>query len=359
MTVEADEYAIDEWAGSSADRGQGLAFVETVDPSPVPDHVPAPGVSKRAIGFGAWLDRHDRGAPSRKRSDSGRWLDAHVWTIVAVAGALPALRLRAAWLVVCAGVAIGVRAVELARGQSRAKGSADLVVVPARVAVRMVLGALNPLLWLRLIFGLLVALTAGVLAAGIIAAAKWLITQGTDGILAATRMGVWAHTPTYAAFGACVLVVRGSGETHEQRAAMARRATCRLPEVAVAGLAVVVCVTGIAFTLGGPTLDLGLSRADGLAWVPAGLRRDVDGLRDQLVTAELDALAHCLNGHQPARWTSSYTAANPIDQPDVARLVADPARAPDAATLASAALAAQNVLAPWVERIEIAVGTHV
>src|SRR5207245_10347217 len=92
---------------------------------------------------------------------------------------------------------------------------------------------------------------------------------------------------------------------------------------------------------------------------PTGLRRDLDTLRDQLVTAELDAFTHCLNQHQPARWTAHYTLADPIDRPDVARLVADPARASDPNTLATAALAAQNVLAPWVTRIDIAVGDHV
>jgi hypothetical protein len=152
---------------------------------------------------------------------------------------------------------------------------------------------------------------------------------------------------------------RGSRETHEQRASTASRIARRLPEAAVAGLAVVVCVTGIAFALGGPKLDLGLTHADGLAWIPAGLRGDVESLRDQLVTTELHALTHCLDAHQPARWTSSYTLANPIDQPDVARLTADPARASDPATLTTAALATENILAPWVERIEIAVGHHV
>jgi hypothetical protein len=94
----------------------------------------------------------------------------------------------------------------------------------------------------------------------------------------------------------------------------------------------------------------------GLGWVPVGLRGDVDGLRDQVVQSELGSLTTCLDQGQRGRWTSTYTAGNPLGQPDVARLVADPARAPDPAGLAAAALAAHNVLAPWVETVQVAVG---
>ena len=212
---------IDNWADSSADPA-GFEFVETVDPEPVPDQLRVPG-AEPVVGWDGWLTPTTGDVASPKRSDSGGWLDAHAWAIVAVAGALPALRLRAAWVVVCVVVAVGLRAVESARGQRRTKGTADLVVVPARVAARLLVGALNPLTWLRIIFGGLVAVTAGVLTAGTIGAAKWLVSHGTDGILAATRMGVWAHALTYAAFGAGILLLAGSGETRAQRGRTARQ----------------------------------------------------------------------------------------------------------------------------------------
>jgi hypothetical protein len=48
-----------------------------------------------------------------------------------------------------------------------------------------------------------------------------------------------------------------------------------------------------------------------------------------------------------------------VGDPDVATLIADPARPPGQSSLAAAALAATNQLAPWVEVVEVSVGDQV
>ena len=138
------------------------------------------------------------------------------------------------------------------------------------------------------------------------------------------------------------------------------RVTRRVPEAAVAGLTACVVIAFASIAVAGPNIDVSFLRAhDGLGWVPAGLRADVDGLRDEIVTNELDAATECLSGDQTKLWTATYTTANGVDDPDVARLVGDPARAPDQGAIATAALVAHNHLAPWVETVEIAVGDEV
>jgi len=165
---------------------------------------------------------------------------------------------------------------------------------------------------------------------------------------------------TYGAFAACVLLLRGGGRTADRRANALHRVSRRIPEAAVAGLTACVVIAFGLLAVAGPNVDVGMLREhDGLGWVPAGLRSDVDGLRDEIVANELAVATECLSGNQPNLWTARYTAANPADDPDVARLTADPARAPDQSTIAAAALVAQNHLASWVEVIEVAVGDQV
>ena len=114
---------------------------------------------------------------------------------------------------------------------------------------------------------------------------------------------------------------------------------------------------GAALAVAGPQLELGFVRADdGLGWLPPGLRTSVDAARDDVVHDELDALTSCLDGGQPGLWVAGYTDGNALADDDVATLVADPARPPDQAALAAAALAADNQLAPWVEGLELRVG---
>ncbi len=241
--------------------------------------------------------------------------------------------------------------------ERRRAGSADAVVVPARVTGRLALGLLNPVSWLTALLGAVVALVVGAVAAGVVAALRWLALEGPDGILAAIRMGVWAHAPTYAAAVACFLLLRAGGATAARRRNVLYRATRRLPEAALTACVVAVVLAGAALAVAGPRLEVGFVRADdGLGWLPPGLRTSVDAARDDVVHDELDALTGCLDRDQPGLWVASYTDGNAPADDDVATLVADPARTPDQAGLATAALAADNQLAPWVETVEIRVG---
>src|SRR5262249_53946654 len=93
--------------------------------------------------------------------------------------------------------------------------------------------------------------------------------------------------------------------------------------------------------------------------VPPGLRDLADQGRDEAVTEELGSVTACLDAGQANLWTATYTEANPLDQPDVARLVADASIAQDQRVLATAALVAQDHPAPWVETIVISNGDQV
>lgn len=347
MTAEVTEGVDDDW----------LSVPEPVEAPPPQFEEPAPPPHPSTLLF---VDPDRKATPARARSDSGRWLDAHLLTILATVAALPALRIPAAWVIACSVAALVMLGIGSVKGQVKQKGSADVVVVPARVVGRMLLGAINPLNWLKVLLGALAALTVGALAAAVISGAQWLVTHGTDGILAAMRMGAWAHALTYGSFAACVLLLRGGGHTAERRTNALHRVSRRIPEAAVAGLTACVVIAFGLIAVAGPNVDVKVLREhDGLGWVPAGLRSDVDGLRDEIVANELEVATECLSGSQVNLWTARYTDANPIDDPDVARLTADPARAPDQKAIAAAALVAHNHLASWVEVIEIAVGDEV
>ena len=329
---------------------------ETPPAPQAPSHAPAPADSPYAE-YTAGLERR---VPVR--SDSGRWLDTYLLTILSAALALPALRAPVGWLALCAVAAIVMLGVDSARTQARkrAKGSADVVVLPTKVVARIGLGFLNPLNWLTALFGAIVALIAGGLIAAAIAAARWVLVEGPDGILAAIRVGVWAHAPTYGAAFACFFLLRAGGHTADSRAAALRTVTRKIPEVALTGIVAVVAIACVAFALGGPRLSVGVvSGADGLGWVPPGLRQLADDGRDDLVTAELDAVTSCLEGDQSGLWSGRSTTGNPLDEIDVATLTADPARPPEQPALAAAALIADNHLAPWIEMIDVTIGDQV
>ncbi len=320
-------------------------------PEPTPSSKPSPfasfGEEAAPVGVAA-------------RSDSGRWLDTHLLTILAAAAALLALRHPAAWLVVCATAAIVLVAAQSARGRAATKGSADVVVVPARATGRLLLGCVNPLNWLKVLLGACASLTVGALTGAVIGAARWVAIEGPEGALAAARSGAWAHAPTYGAVFVCYLLLSGIGRTHERRALALYRRTRSLPEVALVGMTVVLVAASLALALAGPQSDVGFVRgSDGLGWVPPGLRTVADGLRDDIVDAELDGVTRCLSGDQSGLWTYGYTVGNALDELDVATLTADPARAPDQRALAAAALAVHNHLAPWVETVKVTVGSQV
>src|SRR4029453_6619999 len=129
---------------------------------------------------------------------------------------------------------------------------------------------------------------------------------------------------------------------------------------AVVALAAGALALALAVVAVGPRVSGGiLTGDDGLAWVPAFLRPVADGVRDDMVAAELRTLRSCLSQHQGWDWSAGYTAHNPADQPDVASLSLGGGDSPGPAALVTAVLAADNQLAPWVEVVEIAAGDSV
>ncbi len=198
-----------------------------------------------------------------------------------------------------------------------------------------------------------------VVVSGGVAAVRWLAAEGRDGVVAAVRVGIWAHGFRVAAVVVCVLLVTGVGDARARRAAAVRAFVARLDPgasgaLAAAAVAVVVCVA-----LAAPRLDAGrLSGADGLGWAPVRLRATLDRVRDDVATTELDVVASCLGERQDIGWRVGYTGANPPAAPDVARLTG-PRSAASPGVAVTAAVAAHNQLAPWVEQLEIAAGDEV
>jgi len=189
-------------------------------------------------------------------------------------------------------------------------------------------------------------------------AARWLVVEGTDGLVAAARTGVWRDGFRVASGLLCFMLVTGVGDARHRRAAQLRRLLDRrgpTAAVALAGaaLAITAAVVGVA-----PRLPAGgVTGTDGLAWVPARLHGTVDGFRDDIAVAEVQSASECLSGHQDVRWRPGYTRANGSGDEDVARLTAEvPGPVPTDADLATAALALHDLLAPWVDTIVIASG---
>jgi hypothetical protein len=295
----------------------------------------------------------ERPPAPRPAPAGGRRRDRMLLDLLAVAAGVGALVSPWAWLVaVTAGVAAAVTARSLADHEPswralgrRAGRRAGSWLRPRSLVTLPVLAART----------LLVA----VAVSGAVAGGRWLATEGRAGAVAAARAGAWAHGLRVAAVVACALLVSGVGEARTRRAAGLRRAATRLgpgPTMALAAAAVAV-VAGTAAAA--PRLDAGWpAGGDGLAWVPGPLRDDVDRVRDDLVTTELDAAASCLGARQDIAWRVAYTGGNAPGAPDVARLAA-PARPADPGAVATAAVAAHNQLAPWVERLDVAAGGRV
>ncbi len=202
-------------------------------------------------------------------------------------------------------------------------------------------------------------LLVAVAVTGAVAGARWLVAEGWAGTIAAARAGAWAYGFRAAAVVVCVLVVSGVGEARSRRAAALRQFTAPLGAGRTGALAAVTVALVVATVLWAPRLDAGWpSGHDGLGWAPARLRDNLDRVRDDLVTTEMDATAPCLAVRQQVNWRVAYTGGNPPGDIDVARLTAPDGPVPPS-VVATAAAAAHNQLAPWVERLEIAEGDTV
>lgn len=294
-------------------------------------------------------------APAPRPQPHARDLDRYLLDLLALAVATGAFVAPWTWtLAVAAGAIAG------ATLRSVAEHGPHAGALMRRTA-RRALSWLEPRVALR--FPVIVARTIllAVVLPGLAAAAWWILDQGADGTIVAARAGVWAHGLRTAAAIVCYMLVAGVGEAHQRRAALVRRATAPLTGGTVAGLAAATVVVGALVVAVAPRADGGWAASqDGLAWVPARLRDNVDRVRDDLVVAELHATVGCLSDHQGTDWQVTYTARNALDAPDVAQLSMAGTTAPAPGQLATAVAAVHNQLAPWVEHIEVVVaGTTV
>ena len=299
----------------------------------------------------------DGAADGRRRGLAGT-AERRLSDVLALAGASGALIAPWAWLLAITGVCILVGAV---RSVASRRGSVALGIaaLPGRAARRLA-RLLRPSALARLpVITAKTILAAFVLPAAV-AAAVWVFEHGTDGMLVAARLAAWQTGLRVLAAVLCLMMLAGVGPTRTRRATWLRRATASWPDTGVVALAAGALALALAVVAIGPRTSRGiLTGHDGLAWAPAPLRPAVDGVRDEVVSAELRALRSCLSGHQGSAWSVAYTADNPIDDPDVARLSVGPGDPTGPAALVAAALAADNQLAPWVEVVEIAVGDDI
>jgi hypothetical protein len=278
--------------------------------------------------------------------------------VLALAGASGALIAPWPWLLAVTGLCVIVGAV---RSVATRGGSVTLgIVALPGLAARRVARLLRPRSLARLPVITVKTILAALVLPAAVAAAVWVVERGADGAVAAARMAAWQSGLRVLAAVLCLMMLAGVGETRTRRAARLRRATASWPDTAVVALAAGALALALAVVAVGPRVSGGiLTGDDGLAWVPAFLRPVADGVRDDVVAAELRTLRSCLSQHQGWDWSAGYTADNPADQPDVASLSLGGGDSPGPAALVTAALAADNQLAPWVEVVEIAAGDSV
>lgn len=289
------------------------------------------------------------GAPAATAAEVGA-VDRYLLDLGAVAVATGALVTPWVWMFVVAvatGLAMAHRGAAAAGARPRA--------LAGRFA-RWALGWLRPrtLVWAA-VLAVRVAVVA-VLVPALLCAAWWLVREGVAGTLLAARLGVWRHGFRVGAAAICYLLVAGVGDAHDRRAAAVRRLRGRVGTPATAVAALGTALAASLVVVAAPRAGAGrLAGDDGLGWLPPRLRDEADGVRDDVVAAELHAASGCLSDRQGVRWDSDYTAGNPIGATDVATLVAV-GGLPAPGQVATAVAALHNQLAPWVEQVHVVAG---
>ena len=370
-TPPAATHAVDTQAveppvaeASTADsRPAETSTAEILDERPTPPrHDPQPD---RAPARPAGRPQHD--VPGRPRpSDTARGVgrqgmagtaERRLSDVLGLAGASGALIAPWPWLVAVAGSCLVVGAIRSV-ASGRRSVAVGIVDLPGRTARRMA-RLLRPRSLARLPLIAAKTILASIVLPAAVAATVWVVDHGSDGVLAAARVAAWQSGPRVLAAVLCLMMLAGVGETRLRRARRLRQATASWSDDAVAALASGALALAVAVVAVGPRVHGGiLTGHDGLAWVPSGFRPVADGVRDDLVGAELRALRSCLTEHQGIAWSVDHTTDD-VDGPDIARLAIGWDEQPRPATLVTAALAADNQLAPWVEVVEIAVGDAV
>jgi hypothetical protein len=319
-----------------------LRQVEEVEvpPTPPADAAPTSAGGDAATAVPPPVDEPDAdGAP--------RLIDHYLLDALALAVAAGAFVTPWAWTSVVAIAALAGSAV-----RSLADHGPRLLPL-ARRALRRGLSWLRPrpIVWLPI--HLVRTAVLATLVPAVVCAVWWVVEEGRTGTLVAARTGVWAHAPRTAAAIVCFMLVAGVGEAHQRRGAQVRIMTDRIGTGAALATSLALVTSAAIVVTVVPRADAGrLGGADGLAWVPVAVRADVDRLRDDLVAAELRAVAGCLSDAQGVTWRATYTVGNPLTDDDVARLTATEG-SPEPGELTTAAAAMHNQLAPWVEVIEL------
>jgi hypothetical protein len=324
-------------------------------PAPSPPPPPRAPVPDDA----AWCAPTGTAAPPALRRRAGaRLAERHLADLLAVMVASGAFIAPWHWLVAVAATCLLVGAVGSVRTGDESTAAA-VVALPGS-AVRRVVRLAHPrsLVWLPVITARTV-LAAIVLPAAV-GGALWLSDHGLDGVFAAARVGAWHSGFRVAAALVCLMIVGGIGDGRARRAELVRRAAAGVSDAGIAALASAALLVTVVTVVEAPRLSGGtLAGADGLGWLPPRLRPTADRVRDTVVTSELHAVGACLTAPQGVVWATHYSEDNPVAAPDVALLSAAGGPAPEDGQLVTAALAADNQLAPWVEVLEIADGDAV
>lgn len=283
------------------------------------------------------------------RSDSGVWLEDHLIDIVALSIAAGSFWQAGTCLVLVLAGCLIIGAVRSAAADGRITG-ADLVAVPSRGLSRA-LRLLSPgsLIKGAVLIVTIVGLSIAVPA--VLSALPWLLAHGSEGALVAARLGARSHAVQFAVAGLCYLAVRGTGSGRASRTAELKRRTGRMSEGGLSGLAVGVLLVGILVATVPKSGGGMFSGADGLGWVPSSFRASVDELRDEIVTAELDALGSCLGSELGTGWSGIHSEGNKAEEKDVIRLTAD--HDPSSEEIVVVVLSAHNQAAPWVEQVDL------
>lgn len=290
------------------------------------------------------------------RSPSGERLDEHALSVVAAALAAPALFLPVGWLIVCSAVALGAAAIGPTI-QERKRGSADLLVVPVLVLRRLLtlaLSFLHPMSLLSFLISSAMTVAVAVLVPAGLAALRWVVLEGGEGVMAAARQNAWTHAPRLLSALICFGLVRGQENRYLRSAAVQRRSQ-RLGESTLTGIALAVIgwvvIAALALPMGGfVPFASGESLVNAL---PGPLEDQVIEFRLNLARSQADAVLDCLYDETGyiGLWIDDVSLAEDGTTTVAARYTPEYGRpiSHDDPVIVLASL--HNQLAPWVSSV--------
>lgn len=292
---------------------------------------------------------------ARPRSPSSAALVKHAPLAAAAAISAAALAWPVTVLVASMLAGVAVAAWRDAHLQGGLSGSADVVVAPLRLlrsAGRIAVKGLSIPAIIRGLCRLIPWIALAVLIPAAVGCLAWLVSEGTNGLLAAMRMAAYGYALGIFAFVASFWILRRA-LAHDAVASRLRAIAERLPEAAlsaaaVAGLAwIVVCAALIPRSDWAPAPNF----ESVVQALPGALRDDVNDLRVSIVRAQAGEVVACMRGKGLAGWHSPRAF---VDRGTLLVGVRPgPAHPPDRRSFAILVLALHNQLAP--SRVSIAV----